>query len=71
MGDTRDLLEARNAAAMSLRAFDWVARSRGVKRMAGSLAQERHILCENLMIFGGQPWRYSSNGDNSWLVPER
>lgn len=67
MGVAGDRLEARIAAAYTLRQFDADARRLGVTRMAGRAARDRKYLSDTLQSLGGEPWAYSSVRDNSWV----
>ena len=63
----RELLEARAAAAFTLKEFDDEARAAGRQRLIGVTAKHRRILSDNLYIYGGQTWPYSAVEDNSWI----
>lgn len=62
-----DLLEARSATALTLLQMDVECRRMGVTKLCGTLLSRRDLLVELLKDFGGQPWPYSKDCDNSWL----
>ncbi len=62
-----DLLEARSATAMTLRQLDAECRAVGITKMTGDILKRRKVLVELLKDFGGQPWPYSKDSDNSWV----
>lgn len=63
----QDLLEARAAAALTLREFDRTGRRMNVS-MVGMVADMRELLVANLLSFGGEAWDYCPSKDNSWIV---
>lgn len=67
MGQQRDLLDARVAAALTLRGFDAQCREMGLTSMAGRAAQERRFITDTLNALGGVPWPYNPTEDNSWI----
>lgn len=63
----RELLEARAATALTLARLDTEARMAGVTQMTGEILKRRKVLVGLLKDFGGQPWPYSKDSDNSWV----
>lgn len=63
-----DLLEARIAAAYALREFDQGSRRMNVKKLIGQPLRERNAMAATLTALGGEPWPYSPDVDNSWLL---
>jgi len=61
-------MEARAAAALTLRDFDAGLRRVSVPKAVGKIGVERRKLAKNLRDLGGEPWPYSPMKDNSWVV---
>ena len=68
MVSREEVLVARAAAALTLQQFDNDARRLGLTRMVGRLARDRKYIVDSLKAWGGEPWPFSPDGDNSWVV---